>query len=221
MNAIAISSEKPRVAGSRLHATPSAPCSKATRSTAWAPVIRLALPMADATSRPLRAVEVSARRVTGRMTRNTASAPTHRPSGTKKVATIWPTWDTALSVETVSPTGSAATSAEAAAVSAFDEGSWSAPDCRPVARSVAPEASWLAPLVSWSEPFASCQAPLALCEMPDWTPATPVVSDEPPAAVCERPATSALNWAWSAGSAVDIAGARAVSPAEICDTAPV
>ena len=38
------------------------------------------------TRRELFAVEASARRVTGRRTRKTASAPIHRLSGTKKVA---------------------------------------------------------------------------------------------------------------------------------------
>ncbi len=52
------------------------------------------------------------RRVTGRITRNTASAPIQSPSGRKNVATAWASCEMRCAVETVRPTGSLATPAD-------------------------------------------------------------------------------------------------------------
>src|SRR3954454_14674270 len=122
------------------------------------------------------------RRVTGRITRNTASAPIHNPRGRKKVATACASCEMLCAVETVRPTGLLATVADLEAAAESDAGTCAAPLLSPLASEPAPEESWPAPLARDFAPDtragpapASFLAPAALCEIPVWMPPIPAV----------------------------------------------
>src|SRR4051794_35411625 len=164
---------------------PTAVCSSTTSRMACAAVIAPARTRVAPTTRLDAAVEARMRRVTGRITRKTASAPIQSPSGRKNVATACASCEMLCAVETVRPTGLLATVADFLADAESELGTWAAPLVRPLANEPAPDESCPAPLANALAPDtsagpapASFLAPAALCEIPDWMPPMP-------AAVCE------------------------------------
>src|SRR3954466_10410432 len=139
---------KASVAGKRAYVIPTAVCSSRTSRIALPPVIAPARTRVAPTTRLDAAVEARMRRVTGRITRKTASAPIHSPRGRKKVATACASCEMLCAVETVRPTGLLATAADFLAAAESELGTWAAPLLNPSASEVAPEESWPAPLAS-------------------------------------------------------------------------
>ena len=95
----------------------------------------------EPTTRLDAAVEARMRRVTGRITRNTASAPIHSPRGRKNVATACANCEMLCAVDTVRPTGLLATVADLLADAESELGTWAAPLLNPLANDAAPEES--------------------------------------------------------------------------------
>ena len=195
-----------------------------------APARRSTLP----TTRDDDAVDASTRRDTGRITRNTASAPIHKPSGRYRLETACASLEMLCAVVTERPTGSDATPAAFAAAAASELGTCFAPSLSPDEREVAPEASWELPLLSDCAPPTSAGplaarvlAPDALCAIPDWMPLIPLAVDElrvlPWLAVLASCAVIPCTCAMSAASFGDLASAAvaAVRALDSCETPPV
>ncbi len=211
MNAIAMSTENTMVAGSSVQLTPTAVCRSSTSSSAWADVTMDARPIAASTSLPLPAVDDSVRRLMGRITRNTASDPIQSPSGTNRVAMIWPGDETSFSRCTVTPTGFDTTVAVWAICDFVYEGALAAPDDSPDASDFAPEASDFAPPLSFAPPVARpsvlfANVPVLLARASNAVP-TPLVTLEPPLATAVRVPLSISTACRSAGSVGSLASA--------------